>query len=559
MSGALSFHAISGAALATALLGAPLLAHGQPTLPRVSPKPAVTKGTASVTGRVIVMGTGTPLRRARVQIMGTRTTGTATTLSGADGTFVFRNLAADRYQVRATKSRYVEGALGARRPGGFGRPVELTQGQRLSGVTIALSLGGVITGRVLDELGEPVANAAVSAMHDRRMPGGGSVFVSAGTGGRTTDDAGVYRVFGLAPGRYFVSVRAPDADALTDSADHAGVNYPPTFYPSTASIGEAAPVEVTAGAESIADVILAPARLFTVSGMVVDAAGRPARGGMATLRTRGPMAMAVGSGAGIEDDGSFTVRMTPPGDYTLNVHAAFGADAADRSPFRGLDVAVPLAVAGDVADVRVVVPASATVTGRMIYEGSRTRDLAILNLNGARGTVGSAAARPGPDGRFTIQVTPGARTLVARGGKVWMVKRLTWNGREVESGDEVEVDGDGGQIEAVFTDRLTTVTGTVVDAAGRPVQDYQVAIFPEDPALMTRGEDRIRTERGDQQGRFRTEGLVPGRYLVVAAADLAPEDALDPAFLETLRRVATPFRLAEGETQTLSLTLAPIP
>jgi hypothetical protein len=91
------------------------------------------------------------------------------------------------------------------------------------------------------------------------------------------------------------------------------------------------------------------------------------------------------------------------------------------------------------------------------------------------------------------------------------------------------------------------------------VQDYQVAIFPEDADLVARGRDRMRWERGDQQGQFRAEGLPPGRYLAVAGADFGPEDAVDPAFLEAIRRLATPFLLAEGETRTLSLTLATIP
>ncbi len=87
-----------------------------------------------------------------------------------------------------------------------------------------------------------------------------------------------------------------------------------------------------------------------------------------------------------------------------------------------------------------------------------------------------------------------------------------------------------------------------------------MVIFPADAELAKRADfRRMRTAQPDQQGRFRAEHLPPGDYLAAAVVDFDMQDALEPDFLDGLRQSAKPFRLREGDTATLSLTLAPVP
>ena len=65
--------------------------------------------------------------------------------------------------------------------------------------------------------------------------------------------------------------------------------------------------------------------------------------------------------------------------------------------------------------------------------------------------------------------------------------------------------------------------------------------------------------RPDQQGQFRAEHLPPGDYLAAAVVDVDMQDAFEPDLLDDLRPSAKPFRLREGDTATLSLTLPPVP
>src|SRR5262245_53776082 len=99
-------------------------------------------------------------------------------------------------------------------------------------VTINLVKGGVITGRVTDETGEPIVNVSVIIRRLRDLEGKttASRFESFGSRIGRTDDRGIYRIFGLPPGIYLGYV----GDAHASSPDDAQVTRDtPTYYPSS--------------------------------------------------------------------------------------------------------------------------------------------------------------------------------------------------------------------------------------------------------------------------------------------------------------------------------------
>ena len=70
--------------------------------------------------------------------------------------------------------------------------------------------GSVISGRVLDEFGEPVADAMVNAMRSAWTAGRRKLQPT----GRSaqTNDLGQYRIYGLPPGDYYVSATLRTGD-----------------------------------------------------------------------------------------------------------------------------------------------------------------------------------------------------------------------------------------------------------------------------------------------------------------------------------------------------------
>src|SRR5688572_580488 len=117
-------------------------------------------GTSTIRGRVTAADTGQPLRRVRVRLDGGsdfELQEPRSTTTDDEGRYELARLTAGRYQLSASKGGYVSVQYGQRRPFESGRPVDLQDGQVLDKVDVSLPRGGVVTGRVVDEAGEPVA------------------------------------------------------------------------------------------------------------------------------------------------------------------------------------------------------------------------------------------------------------------------------------------------------------------------------------------------------------------------------------------------------------------
>ena len=120
-------------------------------------------GTGRILGRVLASDSGTPIRRAQVRLTAPEI-GVKTALTDAEGRFEFRELPGGRFSLNASKSGYVNVQYGQTRPFEQGRPIELADKQVLDKADISMPRGGVISGRLTDEFGDPVPDAMVSAM-----------------------------------------------------------------------------------------------------------------------------------------------------------------------------------------------------------------------------------------------------------------------------------------------------------------------------------------------------------------------------------------------------------
>src|ERR1035437_4061748 len=166
----------------------------------------------AVSGQVSNAATGEPVRRALVYLrridMSPGVTnvqvGNSVTTDAA-GRFAIAGIAPGKYRLAAERSGFIVTQYGSRGPGKAGTLLTLEPGQKSSDLAMRLTPHGVITGRVLDEEGDPVPGANVQV--SRQIYAQGRKQMSR-TGAASSNDLGEYRVFGLAPGRYFVSADA---------------------------------------------------------------------------------------------------------------------------------------------------------------------------------------------------------------------------------------------------------------------------------------------------------------------------------------------------------------
>lgn len=549
----------------------------------------VRKGTASIVGRVAAADSGRPLRLARVTATAPELTDGRVAVTDENGVFEFPELPAGHYTVSASKTGYITVNFGQRRPLRAGRPIEVRDGQRVRDVDFRLPRGSVITGRVLDQDGEPLVRASIRALRYRFMQGERRIEPG---GGAETDDRGVFRIYGLTPGTYFVSAIAqpgdirgmlpPDAPGLAgrvlavengrvtviaDSPAPGGLTYAPTYYPGVAALSDAAPITVPVSEEVAGiDFTLQLVTAARVTGVVLGGNGAPTAS--ATVRlvpddSRGMSGQTYS--ASVERGGRFSIFNVPPGRY---VAFAFGTGRDQRGTY----AVEPLSVSGGlVGDVNLVLAPGMTVSGQVTFDGATTpsaQDMSRVRIGlwtpaGASlpGFGGQMNTTPRQDGSFSIpDLPPGSRMVRVSGlPQSWTLKAVYLDGRDMtDDMIDLKPSETAGRLTILLTDKATTLTGAVVDENGQALTDYTVIAFPADSNLWRPMSRFIQAGRPDKDGTYTIRGLPPGEYLLRAVDDVDQGEWYDPELLATLRTGATRVTLQEGDTKSLDLKLVTI-
>jgi hypothetical protein len=560
--------------LVAALLAAPsgwtsgpaaqVAAPGQVTPPRAAgPAPATATGTAVIRGTVVAMDTGTPLRRVQITAFGStqEAGGPRVTNTDEQGRYELRELTAGRYTVSARKAGFVALQYGQRRPSERGTPVELADGETIERVTIALPRGSVVTGRIADDAGEPLAGAQVQVMRYQFTPGGRRL-MPAGMNDRT-DDTGAFRLYGLPPGEYYISARPEDQSMMMPGARAAGDSdqgYAPTYYPGTPSIADAERITLGVGQE-VAGIsfALTPTRLSRVSGRVIGWPGR-GMGFISVTPEDGTMLNGMLPSGRVQPEGDFEVRGIPPGRYVLQVQP--------RGP-RDEDVLVgttSLTVAGtDVSNVTIAMQRPGRIRGRVDFEGGVPSTIRPSQVQVYLQPLdpGPRAFFTGPpemadDFTFTARVPLGP-VLVRAGIAGWYLKAVEADGQDatdtaLNAAPGAEIDG----VRVLLTQTVTTLTGSVRNDRGDAILDAVVVVFPDDEARWTFGSRFIRSTRPDTEGRYEFTALPPSNgYRIAAVPALEDGQVFDPDFLGSIRDRAERLALAEGETKAIELRLRP--
>ena len=460
----------------------------------------------------------------------------------------------------------------------LGRPLALSDNQTADNVDVRLIHGAVITGRIVDEFGEPVPNAAVTALR-RQYQQGQTRLVPSGERAQA-NDIGEYRIFGLAPGQYYVSATVqaltlamPVGNSVEVSGQNSG--YAPTFYPGTSDTASAQKVTV-GGAQTLSgvDIALTPTRLATITGSAVDSAGRPIAGSVfATPRGNGAGIGASGVGGPLREDGTFTIPNVPPGEYVLRANAARSVGSPTGPP--QFSVAVVNVTGDDVSGVRLAPVPLITISGQISFDDQS----AARSLNPSMIRVVARAVNPddfagigvgagGPsrpvkdDFTFELKTAPGRIGLIAivqpaGAASTWRLNAIHVNGADVtDSGFEVGSQPVGG-VDIEMTNRLQRIAGKVTDARGEAVKDYIVALFSQDRAKW-KVNRYFAIGRPADDGGFTVSTLPPGEFYAIALDGLSA-DWEDPETLERLSRQASTVVLTPGETRALDLRLISLP
>lgn len=441
----------------------------------------------------------------------------ARTVSDKKGRFNFDGLERGSYYVEA----YVPGAAVQVSAGRRATLVTVGAGESVDGITIDLQPGGVITGKVVDIEQRPVAGEAIHLYSEEKVSETATQMrrMQSDT---TTDDRGVYRIYGLAPGRYAVgggNLKSGYADGL----------YAMAFFGGGDSPGEARRLTVESGSE-VRDVDLVLVRGesgFSVSGRVVDAATRkPVRDAriFAGPIQNGRM-MAVSGGGAVSEDGEFTLAGRARGSW--GIVAMPGSPDAESYYSETVEVAVE---DRDVSGVVVQMRQAASITGVVV--GLETEP--GLDLSAIRSDAISLNRRPEPGdtGRFPFS-----------SAQIRVKPDLTFRATGLRTGEYTLAFNPYSQSKGMYVARVE-IAGSPVDG---PIRIAEAVEIPDVRVVIGRAEALLRGvvsvkngtlqfervgvrltsasgqtiggfARVDAKGTFQMESVPPGEYRASAIA-----------------------------------------
>jgi len=571
--------------------------------PRDAPR---TTGTASISGTVLVDGDPRqPARRTRVTLTDVARVVTGqTTTTDHRGQFVFRGLPAGRYDLQAFKNAYLRASYGAARPNRAGTPVVVAEGEAVSGLTIAIARGGVITGTVRDARDRPVPGTSLRVLRlgYNALTGERTLGATGGGSVTATDDRGEYRAYGLPPGNYLVLVpgptpgrgnepmrrltsdevrqamqaarsgtaAAPGAPPISVASASARFNYAPVFHPGVTDITTASIVPLALGQERTGiDITIQLVPTATVSGTITSPAGAlPPTLSVRLVPAGAQSELLAGAGlpaasTQVQPGGRYAFPGVAPGSYVVRATVGYGGRGGvpQTGPIQWASADVYLA--GEDVVVPLALQAGVPVSGRVLFKGDQPTPAELESLSfmlmapGSGGQLQSfGGGRVDREGRFTFaHVVPDAYRFAVTWGAPsardrWVMESSVANGREAFDAPLRVNPNEPVEWTVTFTDTPSVLTGTLVNPGGRAATEYYILVFPADRAHWTPGSRRIRMTRPATDGRFTVRGLPAGDYFLAAPLDLEDGEWNDPALLEQLAAAAVRVTIREGETTT---------
>ena len=284
-----------------------------------------------------------------------------------DGFYRITNVPAGAYEIAPSAPAYII----ADSNNSQDKTVVVGEDENVEGINFSLVRGGVVTGKVIDAEGRPVIQQQVNLFSvesfNQQTPQR-PVYASRNA---ITDDRGIYRMYGLRPGRYKVATGRGE-NTFSGNFGRSRTSYKQVFHPDVTEEPKATVIEVSEGSEAAnVDIKLGAAmETFSVSGRVIDGEkGLPvpnARFGL--QRLAGERTEFVGTSVVSDAQGEFLIDNLIPGKYTIFMFQNVSTELrADSFSFDVIDQ--------DVTGVVVKLVKGASLAGVVVLE---SEDKAVL-------------------------------------------------------------------------------------------------------------------------------------------------------------------------------------
>jgi Carboxypeptidase regulatory-like domain len=487
--------------IALCLLQAKALAAGQVA------KASQSDGSYRIAGTVVSSVDGHPLSHARISLKdATDPQKLQSMFASEDGKFQFAELSAGKYLLEGAKRGFVSASYDEHDQ----LSVAIVTGAGIDTETLMLRLApeAVISGKVLDEAGEPVRRATVALYYEDHSGGVDRIHQLRSA---QTDDQGAYEITSLVPGTYFLSASAkpwyavyPDLEATALVDRSLNVAYPVTYYPDVTDADGAMPIPVRGGDRVPVDIHLIPVPALRLLFHVSDI-GRNGMTHPQLQQSAFDGSMSVQSGGDhVVSPGVLEITGVPAGRYSVRTGGPGPASQMNE---------IDLSKDGQEVDPSSSeILSSVKVSVHLPGESALPPRLAVGLRSGNRAL---AAWQPvNPRGEAELQQIAAGRYLVMVGGaeKSYVVTHISAEGGAVSGHTLTVTAGSSIALSLTLARGSVEVLGTV-NRAGKPVAGAMVVLVPKDPEA---NRDLFRREQSDLDGTFSLRDVFPGSYTVLA-------------------------------------------
>ena len=471
-------------------------------------------GKFTIAGTVVSSTMGAPLANARVSISDVRNPEQVQRLiTTENGHFEFRGLKAAKFSLQGAKRGFLSAAYEQHEQ--FSTAIVTGAEYNTENLVLRLTPLAFLSGKIIDEFGDPVRTAQVSLYLKSTRAGISRVTL---VGNDSTDDQGYYEFSALAPGDYFLSAAGKpwyavhpallSAPGGTNSPPNVprslDVVYPTTFYNGATEADGAAPIAVKAGDRVQIDVHLSPFPslhlLFRVPEQQQDLA-------MPTLQKRVFDSMeTMTDNAQMISPGVWELTGVPPGRYTLTRQQEGGQPSSE----------IALREDGQELGLSHGEPAARVKFKVTLPPGEPPPKQLFLALRNSRQQVVANRALDAA-GEITFEnISPGKYAVLAgSSAKPYSVARVSSQGIDITGHDVNIPPGASLDLTVFLAGGVVTIEG-VVTRGDRPAAGIMVALVPKDPQSH---QEMFRRDQSDFDGTFLLRGVLPGSYTIVAVED----------------------------------------
>ncbi len=222
---------------------------------------------ASIAGHVTNAATGELLKKATVILEpGAPNLKRQMAISNADGSFEFTSIDPGLYGISGNHTGFLTAYYGAKKPNRRGDIISVAAGQQVTDLTLALTPQAVISGRVVDEDGDPIQGATVELLMQTWQ--NGKLSYAQRNGDAQSDDRGDFRLAALEPGKYLLSAQIQHSIFEPSNDTEPKIRPVTTYYSGSTSVENATPVEIQTGQELSIVMRMLSAQTFHVRGKI---------------------------------------------------------------------------------------------------------------------------------------------------------------------------------------------------------------------------------------------------------------------------------------------------